>query len=483
MFLPSCNVLAREIRPEHNQCQARVLRTSHPDPAGYGAYPKLRLSAKMMDVSKSCSIVAILAALLAPCLHLSAQQQPAAGSGKLAAIKVIGSKRFSEAAIASVSGLQPGQQVTREDLQAAADRLGALGWFENVRYRFTSMADSVTLTVELQDAPAVPVSFDNFPWFTDEEMAQALKAAVVLFDRTSPRVGTVPQAMAAALERLLATRDVKSKVEAELVGQVGSDEMMMRFRATEANLKISAVEFGNALAAGDRVVAANAPNLIGKPFSRFALELFAFEHVRPLYLERGHLRVNFPPAQARFTGDPRKPLENSVLAIVPIEPGMVYRWGGITWSGSQALSAEVLDSFVAVPVGLPANGMRVAESWEKVRAEYGRRGYVEAKLAPAAQYDDAPQRVSYRVQVEEGLQYRMGDLVITGLSVLAERKLRAAWPIEPGAIFDRMVLDRFLVDCESKKVFGDYVVHYDEVGHMLRTNGGTRTVDVLIDFK
>ncbi len=410
-------------------------------------------------------------------------QQAATGNGKLVAIQVAGSKRFPEAAIAAASGLQAGQHITREELQAAADRLGALGWFQNVRYRFSSMAENVTLTLELEDATTVPISFDNFPWFTNDELMQALKAALPLFDGTAPREGLVLAEMAEALRRLLLTRDVASPVDAELISQVGSDDMMMQFRASGASLKISAVEFTDPLAAGDKVVLASAQNLIGKPFSRFALELFAFEHVRPLYLERGHLRVKFPPALARFTGDPRKPLADNVLAIVRIEPGVVYRWGGIKWSGNKALLAEALDSVVAIPAGLSTNGMRVIEAWEKVRAEYGHRGYIEAKVTPTAQYDDAAQRITYRVQVEEGEQYRMGDLVVTGLSVRAERILRAAWPIEPGAIFNRALLDRFMVDADKKVMFGDYVVHYEKVGHMLRTNGGTRTVDVLMDFQ
>lgn len=431
---------------------------------------------------KTARIFAILIFVAAVCFA-APQQPPSSGAGKLVKIDIAGSKRFPEPSIVAVSGLQIGQQVAREDLQAAADHLGALGWFENVRYKFSSMLDNVTLTVELDDAPVVPVSFDNFPWFTNDELTQALKAAVTLFDGMSPKIGAVPQQMAAAIEQLLLTRDVKSKVEAELVGQVGSDQMVMKFRAVDAELKIGAVEFSDPLAANDKVVAANAPNLIGKPFSRFTLELFAFEHIRPIYLERGHLQVKFPPALARFTGDPRKPLPNTVLAIVQIEPGVAYRWGGVTWSGNQAISADVLNSFIVVPVGLPANGMRVAEGWETVRGEYARRGYVEAKLAQQADYNDAAQRVTYRVTVDEGLQYRMGDLVITGLSPRAERMLRQAWPVEPGAVFDRTALDRFLADSESKKIFGDYVVHYDEVGHLLRTNKGTRTVDVLIDFK
>ena len=51
---------------------------------------------------------------------------------------------------------------------------------------------------------------------------------------------------------------------------------------------------------------------------------------------------------------------------------------------------------------------------------------------PKPQFDDAAHRVSYHVTFIEGAQYRMGEMVITGLSPDAEKRLRRAWLIPPG---------------------------------------------------
>lgn len=120
--------------------------------------------------------------------------------------------------------------------------------------------------------------------------------------------------------------------------------------------------------------------------------------------------------------------------------------------------------------------------WHRVEDEYARHGFLEAKVEPHAVFDDAARRISYRVSVTAGFQYHMGDLILTGLSLSAEKKLIAAWTLGKGQIFDRMYFDEFLAT-GIKKVFADDPVHYEKVGHLLQTHPETRTVDVLLDFQ
>jgi outer membrane protein assembly factor BamA len=430
-----------------------------------------------------------LSALLLPCLFAllvalpaRAQEKPAPGSGKLAAIKVTGSQRFDEATIVAATGLKLGQDVRRQDLQATADWLSQIGPFQNVRYKFTSLGDTVSVEYQLEDAKAVRAYFDNFPWLSNEEIAGALKNELVFFDGLLPENGTVLDAAARIIEKLLAARGVTGVVDHALMGEPGGDQMIIHFSLSGPVLKINAFRFEDPVAADSRRIALAATDMLGKPFSRFAVEMFLFEQVRPIYLERGHLRVRFGTPQARFTGDPNKPLADNVLVVIPIEPGPIYRWGGATWSGNAAFGPLALDEFLRLPVGEPVSGLRILAGWEKVKDEYARRGYVDIALNPVPAYDDHELRVTYRVQVTEGPAYKMGELVITGLSIPAERIVRGAWRITKGATFDRLYFDEFLAT-GIKQAFGDYVVHYDKVGHLLRTNPETRVVDVLLDFR
>ncbi len=421
-------------------------------------------------------------ALLHPC-GLAAQV--ASPRGKIAAIKVSGSRKYTEAQIVAASGLHPGETAGREEIQAAADRLAQLGPFASARFRFSSVGENIQVEFQVEDAPTVPVCFDNFPWFTDAGLSDALKQSVALFDGTAPEQGTILDAMTATLEKLLAERGIRATVERTLMADPARDGMMQQFRVAGPALTISAVRFSDPLAAESKRVQDRLSDLVGKPYSRFAVEVFANEQVRPVYLERGHLRVRVGKPEAQFTGNPDRPLPDNVVVAVPIEPGPTYAWGGAEWHGNQAVETPELNELLGLRAGETADGMKIAAGWLHVQNEYGRRGYLDVKIQPEPRYDDAAKRVSYRVVINEGPAYRMGELVITGLSLAAENKLRGTWRLAPGQVFDRDYFEQFLARLEKggTELFGDLPVHYDQAGHWLRNNPETHTVDVLLDFK
>ena len=133
-------------------------------------------------------------------------------------------------------------------------------------------------------------------------------------------------------------------------------------------------------------------------------------------------------------------------------------------------------------VGQPADGMKIVALLQSVEGAYGHRGYLDASVVPKESFDDATHRASYTVDISEGQQYKMGNLVLTGLSIDAERKLRAAWHISQGQVFDKTFYDYFLA-----KGIGDALrglpAAQDKVGKFLQKNPQPGTVDVMLDFQ
>jgi outer membrane protein assembly factor BamA len=428
------------------------------------------------------SFAAILFCLLriAP---FAAAQSPPAPSSVIAEIHATGSRRYNDAQVAATAGLKPGDALTRDQLQKAADRLAQLGVFSRVNYRFTGKGDQIVLNFELEDAPVVPVLFDNFPWSTDEELSRAIRESVPLFDGTAPPGGTLLDEMTAALARTLAAHDLKGDVEHTLVAQPWADGMMIEFRQNGPNPTMGSLAFSDALAQNSEKLRDRIHDLVGKPFSRFAIEVFENEQVRPLYLSTGYLRARFgSPVIAVPKTSPPPP---EVQVAVPIDPGPIFRISAFSWSGNTVLNDAALSNLPASKTGELADGMRVAADWQRVEGEYARRGYLDVKVSPQPQFDDASGKVAYRIAIIEGPQYRMGELVITGLSLDAERLVRAVWRLAPGEIFDGLYFDEMLRKLEKPipQIFGQLPVHYAQMGHFLRTNPEKHVVDVLIDFQ
>jgi outer membrane protein assembly factor BamA len=213
--------------------------------------------------------------------------------------------------------------------------------------------------------------------------------------------------------------------------------------------------------------------------------MFISEQVRPIYLQSGHLNVKFAAPEPRFTGDPNEPLPSVVSVTLPIDAGPAYTLGQVTWSGNTVINNAPLDTLVASQRGQLADGIALQAIWQRVQREYARRGYVNAKVNPQPEYSDADSTANIRVAIDEGLQYHMGKLVVTGLSLDAERALRVAWKLAPGDVFDGAWIEDMLVKLEkpSAEIFGRLPVHYSEVGHLIVPGEGPDTMDVLIDFQ
>jgi outer membrane protein assembly factor BamA len=411
------------------------------------------------------------------------QSQPAQNAAaKLSAVTVTGSARFSSAQIAPFTGMTIGQAVERETFQHAADQLAALGCFSSVRYTFSSNADSVSVEFQVADGPSVSLSFDNFPWLADADILAALKSNVVLFDGAVPLQGTLLGMIGDALSKLLAAQNVNGAIQYHLLAAPDSDQKVMRFRVEGSSLTVASVQFSDALARSDPQIQQRLSDILGKPYSRYTMEVFNLEQVRPVYLQHGFLHVHFDPAQARPANDAKQSVSGSVAITDPITPGAAYVWGGVKWTGDSAFSGPQLDAVLPLHPGDPADGLRIAAGWDSVRAQYTGAGFLDVLVDPVENFDNDHNRAVYFVKVTEGPQYHMGDLVLTGLSLAAERRIRAAWRISAAEPFDMGYLNDFLAT-GARQALSPLPVHIAQIGHFLRTNPQTATVDVLLDFQ
>ena len=432
---------------------------------------------------------ASIAFLLACAFAISVQAQTApvspVATAPLREIRTEGLKSVSEPQVAALSGLQIGAQVGKDDLQAAADKLVQSGLFAKVRYNFQSRTDGLVLTFHVEEAPRIPAYFDNLPWFADSELNDAIRAKLPFYDGTLPPAGAVVDQAAEALGQFLVNHGLQAAIEHQPAPNPIGDGNVQQFRINAEALRIAAVEFSDPSLNSSPAVRQELPTLLGKPYSRTAIDMFLTEQVRPTFLQKGFLRAKLGPPEVRLTGNPNKKLPEQIPVYVPISPGAIYRWKGVEWSGNDVLSTITLTNSVSLKPGDVADGMAIEAGWDRVREEYGRRGYMQAAIEPQPTYDDAAHTIAYHVRIDEGKPFRFGSVVITGLSPTAERHLRDAWPIPQGELFDKAKYEEFLtkLQAHSSEIFKDLPIHYDEVGHWLQPNDAKGTVDVLLDFK
>jgi outer membrane protein assembly factor BamA len=137
---------------------------------------------------------------------------------------------------------------------------------------------------------------------------------------------------------------------------------------------------------------------------------------------------------------------------------------------------------VELKPGEVADGLKVEGTWQHVRDAYARLGYLDADVTPVPQFNDAAASVRYTVAITEGPQYHMGKLILSGLSLEGERRIRAAWTIVPGAVFDKETYEGFL-STGVNGAFQGLPFHYQKIGRFLQEDPNTGKVDVMLDFQ
>jgi outer membrane protein insertion porin family len=425
----------------------------------------------------------ILALLLTVSRALA--QTGESGTAELREIKSDGQKKLTEAQIAALAALHVGAHVGRDDLQGAADKLVTSGLFATVKYDFHTRTDGLTLNFHVTESARVPAYYDNFPWFGDSELNDAIHAQLPFFDGTLPEGGKVVDIAAEAIHGFLAAHKLDLPVQHQVVANPLGDGNIQQFTVEGAGLKIANLSFSDPALATNPVVQQHLSEISGKPYSRTTIDVFLAEQIRPVYLRQGYLHVKLGPPEVRLSGPPTAKLPDELPVYVPVAAGDLYHFGDAQWSGNNVISSIALASYLGLKTGAVANGMEMEAALEQIREEYGRRGYLDATVQPESSFDDAAHTVSYKIAITEGKQYHMGGWVITGISTNAESRVRAAFPIAAGDVFDKIKYEDFLVQLQShsKEVFGELPLHYDSVGHWLRADAASGVVDVLLDFK
>src|SRR5262249_14139402 len=164
--------------------------------------------------------------------------------------------------------------------------------------------------------------------------------------------------------------------------------------------------------------------------------------------ELGQLKAAFSPPLAK--PEASATCKNGVELTIPVDEGYVYKWNKAEWTGNQALTETELDVLLGMRARQPANGVKLDHAARDIQKAYGRKGFLLTKGKRVHECDDQVQTVVYRIDIVEGPQFRMGQLITKGFSESESKQINAKWALKTGEIFDAGYSDEF-----SKKSMGE----------------------------
>ena len=371
------------------------------------------------------------------------QSAPATQQLRLDKIEVVGLHRYTKEQVIEASGLQIGQLVNGDLLDAAAGRMAGSGLFKKLSYRLKGAAGNAVVTFEIEELTGGdPVVFDNFVWFGEDELAAAIKRDLPSFDGTASGTGEVTSLIAKALQRLLDEHKIAGKVEYTPSADPSGRNAKQVYSVKEVPIPICTMRFPGAADVQESELVKSSKPLFGTEYSREFVASFAEKNLKPIYRERGHLRVAFQAPTAKPESVPN--CKDGADVSVLVDEGVAYAWEKAEWKGNSALSSEELVSALGMKPGELANGIKIDLGIGSVREAYGRKGYLMTRAVSQPSFDDTTRRVTYTVSLSEGPQFHMGDLVIVGLSEADARGLRERWKLKKGDVYDATYLKEFL---------------------------------------
>ena len=374
-----------------------------------------------------------------------------ASARQLIAIKVTGSKRYSEQAIAAATGLQMGAAVNDDDFKRASRRLGDMGVFTDIAYSYSYSSAGTKLELHVTDGEKfVPARFEDFVWFSDAELRQRIQQHAPLFDGEVPLNGRLVDEVSDVLQAMLVEKSIPGHVEYLRVGKPDGPVETISYHVNEVLIRVRNIEFTGADAADLPALEAAGRRLPDREYSRTRLNQLVQRQLLPVYHERGYLKAQFGEPQPKVVKEPGSETEDGprnqtvVDVTFAVTPGQQYKLKSLDWSANRVFPIETLQKMVRVDVGQPANTVRLADNLKDIQKLYGSRGYVACAIKTQAAFDDAAGTVALRIDIAEGDAYHMGELEFRGLDNSLMAKLRSAWKIRFGELFDSTYLSEYI---------------------------------------
>jgi outer membrane protein assembly factor BamA len=177
-------------------------------------------------------------------------------------------------------------------------------------------------------------------------------------------------------------------------------------------------------------------SMSGSTFNDDAEELG--ERIRAQFQDHGYFKAEMQKLDIKVIDPLASP--KPVRLEAQVSEGPLFRLFSMEFTGNHAVSTPELRAEFPIKVGDIFARSKIEGGLESMRRLYSSRGFMDFTCVPDTKIDSG---LRLNIQVQEGPQYRMDKLEISGPLEVAE-KLQTRWELTPGAVFDGGYVETFL---------------------------------------
>jgi len=360
------------------------------------------------------------------------------------AIRFQGAPQYSQQELLAAAGLKPDTRLNPREVKAHAKQLNDTGLFDVVKFTFAGKSLLFTLTPTSQ---LFPMHLENLPLAPGKELDAKLHERFPLYHGLLPASGSILEGIRQTFEEMLAAHGIKATVKAVPTSGLGPQKLTaMNFTVVSPAVHIGRIQLVGISSAMQAKVSLLASGQTGNSFdteNTAAGLQHAFEEI---YQDQGYAAVRVNVAQV----DPPMVSDQSVDIpfTVTIQEGGSYKLGTIDLPGSALVARTEIDKFLAK---YPAGSGRPLDLFSQAtRDAYHAKGYLDCSIVPHPSFNEATRIVNYSLDITPGPQYRFASVKFDGAPDAMASKLKLAWKMAPGDVFDESYLSNFAALAQKK---------------------------------
>ena len=197
------------------------------------------------------------------------------------------------------------------------------------------------------------------------------------------------------------------------------------------------------------------------------------ERIREEWQNRGYFKVQVTGEARTLTSSP---VSQRIALSVHIEEGPQYKLSGMAFRNNKAIKSLDLRGLFPIGDGEIFSREKIGKGLENLRKAYGELGYPNFTSVPDTVFDDENKLISLVVDFDEGKQFRIASVKVSGLEDPARQELLTTF--KRGQIFNSRLWEESLLKYAS--MFPDCTCRRSEPRRLNERSG---TVMLTLDFR
>lgn len=145
----------------------------------------------------------------------------------------------------------------------------------------------------------------------------------------------------------------------------------------------------------------------------------AEEIVRELYQDKGYFKVDVVTV--------RTPTIKENVLVLRVSPGKRYYLVRISWRGNTVIAESELANLIPFSTGELFNRAKIAGGLDAAKKLYASLGFINFICIPTPEIDEESATIALKMDIDEGGQFRFGELHVEGMEEAQREILISAW--------------------------------------------------------